>query len=116
MSEKFKTPCPLPNDYEAELLTILIEECAEVQQRATIDDGLLTEIFKTQMKSQKKFTRRIVITMAHMLDATPRGVVLRCEDLGLAPNGCWDWFKANGGITKEQISDVISSLQSEPTQ
>jgi NTP pyrophosphatase (non-canonical NTP hydrolase) len=35
MSDKFVTPCPLPNDYERELLTILIEECAEVQQRAT---------------------------------------------------------------------------------
>lgn len=32
---RFVTPCPLPNDHECELLTILIEECAEVQQRAT---------------------------------------------------------------------------------
>lgn len=29
------TSHPLPNDYERELLTILIEECAEVQKRAT---------------------------------------------------------------------------------
>jgi predicted house-cleaning noncanonical NTP pyrophosphatase (MazG superfamily) len=35
MSEKFVTPGPLPNEYERELLTILIEECAEIQQRAT---------------------------------------------------------------------------------
>lgn len=35
MSDKFVTPCPLPTDYEREVLTILIEECAEVQQRAT---------------------------------------------------------------------------------
>lgn len=34
-AEKFFSPCPLPTPYEAELLTILIEECAEVQQRAT---------------------------------------------------------------------------------
>lgn len=33
--ERFITPCPLPEEYERELLTILIEECAEVQQRAT---------------------------------------------------------------------------------
>lgn len=35
MSDRFITPCGLPTDYERELLTILIEECAEVQQRAT---------------------------------------------------------------------------------
>ena len=35
MTDKFISPCPKPAEYEAELLTILIEECAEVQQRAT---------------------------------------------------------------------------------
>jgi hypothetical protein len=34
-TEKFVTPEPLPTPYERELLTILIEECAEVAQRAT---------------------------------------------------------------------------------
>lgn len=33
--QKFTTPCELPNDYERELLTILMEECAEVIQRAS---------------------------------------------------------------------------------
>lgn len=35
MSERFVTPFPLPDEYERELLTILIEECSEVQKRAT---------------------------------------------------------------------------------
>lgn len=35
MSGNYVTPCELPNAHERELLTILIEECAEVQQRAT---------------------------------------------------------------------------------
>lgn len=34
-SEKFISPCPPPTPYQSELLQILIEECAEVQQRAT---------------------------------------------------------------------------------
>lgn len=34
-ANNYVTPCQLPNAYERELLTILIEECAEVQQRAT---------------------------------------------------------------------------------
>lgn len=33
--DKFITPCELPSPYEREVLTILIEECAEVQQRAS---------------------------------------------------------------------------------
>ena len=35
MAEKFVSPCPPPTPREAELLACLIEECAEVQQRAT---------------------------------------------------------------------------------
>lgn len=35
MPERYITPCALPTEHERELLTILIEECAEVQQRAT---------------------------------------------------------------------------------
>lgn len=33
--EKFITPCELPSPREREILTIIIEEAAEVQQRAT---------------------------------------------------------------------------------
>lgn len=33
--DKFTTPCELPTPREREILTILIEEAAEVQQRAT---------------------------------------------------------------------------------
>ena len=35
MTERFITPGPLPTPREREILTILIEEAAEVQQRAT---------------------------------------------------------------------------------
>lgn len=35
MSEPFVTPAALPCAYDAELLVILMEECAEVQQRAS---------------------------------------------------------------------------------
>ncbi len=35
MTEKFVSPCPPPEGHIRELLTILIEEAAEVQQRAT---------------------------------------------------------------------------------
>jgi NTP pyrophosphatase (non-canonical NTP hydrolase) len=35
MGDRFVSPCPLPNDVEREILTTLIEEAAEVIQRAT---------------------------------------------------------------------------------
>lgn len=35
MLERYITPCLPPTPHERELLEILIEECAEVQQRAT---------------------------------------------------------------------------------
>lgn len=35
MMSKFVSPCPPPTPHQRELLEILIEECAEVQQRAT---------------------------------------------------------------------------------
>ncbi len=35
MAERFVSPCPPPTPYEAEVLTILIEECAEVIKCAT---------------------------------------------------------------------------------
>ena len=33
-TDRFVSPCPLPTPRERELLVILMEECAEVQQRA----------------------------------------------------------------------------------
>ena len=35
MDDRFITPCELPNERQREILTIIIEEAAEVQQRAT---------------------------------------------------------------------------------
>lgn len=35
MTEKFVSPCPPPTPFEREILEILIEECAEIIQRAT---------------------------------------------------------------------------------
>jgi hypothetical protein len=34
-------------------------------------------------------------------------MVRRLEELGLAKNGTWDWFVANGGISDEQAREVL---------
>lgn len=52
------------------------------------------------------FTRRIAITLADMADTPVKDLVLRCERLGYCPNGTWDWFTSNGGITRDHIKQV----------
>jgi hypothetical protein len=32
---------------------------------------------------------------------------MRLEDLGLTKKGTWDWFKDNGGITDEQVRQIL---------
>lgn len=78
--------------------------------KAEIDDGLMIAVFQAQTKRGTKLTRRAFITMAYMLDTTPRVVVKRCEYLTLIKRGTWDWFEANGGITDKQINEVRATL------
>jgi len=53
-SKKFKSPKPLPNAFEREVLTILIEEAAEVQQRAT----KLLRFGRDEVQKKQKLTNR----------------------------------------------------------
>jgi hypothetical protein len=69
-----------------------------------------TTAFRKHVEGSEKFTRRMAIGLARMDDTTPRQVVLRCERLGLLKPGSWDWFIANGGITKEHIDEALHSL------
>lgn len=55
---------------------------------------------------RRMFTRRIAITLADMADVPVRDLVLRCERLGYCPAGSWDWFKRNGGITRDHVAQV----------
>lgn len=80
-----------------------------------MDDELLRIAFETHKASaplsesgRPMLTRRIVIVLADMADASPKAMVARLERLGLAPAGAWDWFRMNGGITPAQIAIVRS--------
>ena len=53
-----------------------------------------------------KLTRRMVINLADDCGMTPRETVLRAERQGLCRRGSWDWFAANGGITRDHIAEV----------
>lgn len=66
----------------------------------------LTAAFEAHKVAAGKLTRRMVINLADMDGTTPRELVRRCERLGLAKEGSWDWFVTNGGITPAQIDEV----------
>lgn len=54
-----------------------------------------------------KLTRRHIIVLAHAFGVSREAMARRLEELGLAPQGTWDWFVRNGGITKEQVDQVL---------
>ncbi len=72
-----------------------------------MDMDALTAAFNAHKQGQTKFTRRMAINLARMDGTTPKQLVLRCERLGLLKSGSWDWFVVNGGITKNQIDEVL---------
>ena len=55
----------------------------------------------------KRLTRRHVIISAHYWGVSREGYVRRLEELKTAPEGTWDWFKRNGGITDVQAREVL---------
>lgn len=55
-------------------------------------------------------TRRHIILMAHVFAVSREAMVRRLEELRLTKPGTWDWFQVNGGITNEQVSQVLGDL------
>lgn len=75
-----------------------------------MDDDTLRAAFKAHTEGQTKFTRRMAIILADMADTRPMSMVWRLEKMGLLKRGSWDWFKANGGITRDHITEVRADL------
>lgn len=59
---------------------------------------------------QSHLTRRHIILLAHAFGVSREAMGRRLEELGLAKEGTWDWFVANGGITDEQAREVLGIL------
>lgn len=59
--EQFVSPCPPPTPYEREVLEILIEECAEVIQRATkmLRFGVLEVQPKQDLNNAQRLSREV---------------------------------------------------------
>ena len=70
--------------------------------------------FKEITAGAERLTRRHVIIIAHYFGVSREAAVRRLEELGLAPDGAWDWFLQNGRITNEQVAQVLGTQPSRP--
>lgn len=62
--------------------------------------------FKAHSEGQAQFTRRMAINIADFFGSTPCRVVQRLEQLWILKEGSWDWFTANGGITRDHVNQA----------
>jgi len=58
----------------------------------------------------ERLTRRHVIILAHTFGVSREAMVRRLEELGLARSGTWEWFESYGGITDDQVRQVLGDL------
>lgn len=63
--------------------------------------------FQEVTAGSDKLTRRHVIELAHFFAVSREAMVRRLEELNLTKQGTWDWFQANGGITKHHVKQVL---------
>lgn len=66
--------------------------------------------FQDVMAGSDRLTRRHVIVLAHFFGVSREAIVRRLEELRLTKKGTWDWFQSNGGITDEQVRQVLGDL------
>lgn len=69
-----------------------------------VDEDALRAAFKAHTDGETKFTRRMAVNIADFFGVPPMSLVWKLEKMNLLKRGSWDWFRANGGITKEHIA------------
>jgi len=72
------------------------------------------EKFKEVTIGSTHLTRRHIILLANFFGVSRQAMVMRLEDLGLTKKGTWDWFADNGGITDDQVRQVLGNGADEP--
>lgn len=68
--------------------------------------------FAAHTAGQTKFTRRMAIIIAEHFGMTPMQVVHHYERAGLLKRGSVEWFRANGGITRDHVAEARADLAS----
>lgn len=67
--------------------------------------GLFAEV----TAGQSHFIRKHIILMAHHFGVSREALVRRLEDLKIIKPKTWEWFSDNGGITDEQVAEVVGN-------
>lgn len=62
--------------------------------------------FKAHTEGATTFTRRMAINIADWFETSPRRVIQHLERLWILKDGSWDWFVANGGITRTHVEEA----------
>lgn len=68
------------------------------------------QLFAEITAGQSHLTRRHVILLAQAFGVSREAMVRRLEELRLAREGTWDWFVAKGGITDDQVRQVVGDV------
>jgi Zn-dependent peptidase ImmA (M78 family)/DNA-binding XRE family transcriptional regulator len=66
--------------------------------------------FKELTAGSSHLTRRHIILLAHFFGVSRQAMVMRLEELSLTKKGTWEWFKDNGGISDEQVRQVLGPV------
>lgn len=72
--------------------------------------------FQEVTLGSNKLTRRHIIVLAHFFGVSREAMVRRLEELRLTKPGTWEWFQDNGGITDEQVRQVLGDLSAPDSQ
>jgi Zn-dependent peptidase ImmA (M78 family)/DNA-binding XRE family transcriptional regulator len=87
------------------------ERYANSFQRCFLTPGrAVRQRFAEITAGQSHLTRRHIILLAYAFGASREAMVRRLEELKLARDGTWDWFVANGGISDDQVRQVLGDL------
>lgn len=63
--------------------------------------------FKQITAGSRNLSRRHVIELAHFFGVSREGLVWRLEELKLVPQGSWNWFEQNDGVSDVQAREVL---------
>ena len=66
--------------------------------------------FQDVTAGASSLNRRHIIVLANYFGVSREALVRRLEELGLIKRDSWDWFLENGGITDEQVIQVLGAL------
>ncbi len=65
------------------------------------------QMFADLTSGQSHLTRRHIILLSSHFGISREAMVRRLEELSLVRQGTWEWFEANGGITNQQVEEVL---------